>query len=219
MILIKGLPLLFTVIICCNGIIPNEITQKPSGTSIQTTMEEIMDLLPKENIIRVFEEHLKTDEQFKAAIVYMQSKDWTDLLDAIRDKNEWKEFKNYMEIVTGFDMEILSKCTRRFTENVEVEIDPNSSAKRSLKLFVKDLQQVIPWEKIGSFIYQKVVGTGLYKNIIEQMRSDRFKEILNNFLAVTEVKKFIQELEQMDVFIKNYFPILESILGWPIKFE
>lgn len=178
-------------------------------------MKEVMDLIPKDNITRIVEHHSKTDEGFKAAIAYMKSSEWTDLLDTIRNTREWKIFRSTIEMITGFDIETLSKCTRGFTENIHIDFDRNNTTKRSLRSFMIDVEQTIPVDTILKIFYKDLIDTGVFKNTIEQFKTDNFRKIIEDLLAVPEVKKFLMELENMDLNIKSIYVMLQSFLGWP----
>lgn len=85
MTLIKALTFL-SFIIYCNG-------APQTRTDVHGAIREILDLIPTEEVLKAVHDHLRTDEGFKTAVLYVRSKQWTDLLDTIHEKKEWLYFR------------------------------------------------------------------------------------------------------------------------------
>nr|CAI5864927.1 unnamed protein product [Callosobruchus analis] len=176
-------------------------------------LSEVIHLIPRENITEIANSHLAHDEGFKAAIRYMQQPEWRALVDSIRVNPKWIAFKERVSKF-GLDIDLLISCTKTFIENANVgDVDPNT--KRSLASFVKDVEEVIP-------VGQMMVTFGKSKNLQNLMQhvmqNDESKAIVVDALNVPEVRKYIQELSEMELDAKGMFSFLFAALGWG-KFE
>lgn len=212
MIFLKVFPLLVTVfVIGCIAVPTYETTTEQHP--IKTAMKEIMELMPTEKIFKIAEEHLLKDDEFKAAMTYMKSVEWTSLLDNIKEKTEWKEFRDYILKVLGFDVEEFSKCSRGFIENITVPNDYDINVKKSLKSFMQDVENVLPWDNVMKVFYKRIINTGIFKQTFAELKSDRFKKIVEKLLGIPEVQRVFDILENMDFNIKGIFTMLHDFLG------
>lgn len=174
---------------------------------LQVAMREIMEVLPQERIKEIAEEHLEFDEGFRAAVSHLKSKHWMNLIDTIKETPEWKEFRDYVKDFSGIDLEVFSKCSTAFIGNLTVPSDPDSKAKMSLKSFLQDLEKILPREEIMKIIYKRIIDTGIFKQTYERIRSEKFREIIKNLIAVPEVKEVLDDLETMGINIRGTFAI------------
>lgn len=216
--------LLAIFVICCNSAPQYDISTENKGlflyvdsteNPIELAMKEIMDLVPKEKIMKIAEEHMETDPDFRAAVAYMKSPQWTNLIDTIRTKPQWVEFREYVRNVMGFDVEIFSKCTREFLRNIPETAAPITNAKRGFRFFMADVEKVIPVNKIIEVFYKRIVNTGRFKEATQKMSSDEFKTILTNLFAVPEFQQVACILQDMDINVREMFAMLQAFLGWP----
>nr|CAH7732510.1 unnamed protein product [Callosobruchus chinensis] len=175
---------------------------------VKEELTEIINLIPRDNITDIANSHLAHDEGFKAAIRYMQQPEWRAMVDSIRANPKWIAFK---EVVSkfGLDIDQIIKCSEAFIENADVgDVDPN--AKRSLASFVKDVEGVIP-------IGQMLVIFGNQQNLqilMQYLQTDETKEIVVDAFSIPEVKKYIQELSEMEFNTKEILSFLFAALGW-----
>lgn len=168
-------------------------------------LRELMEVIPKDKILQIANDHLETDEAFQAAVAYLQSEEWKTLIDTIKEKPEWKEFNQLIQEIFGVDLEVMSKCNERFLKEAKVPLSLNSGVKRSMKYFLRDVQEVLPMTKMTNVLMERIINTGLYKRQLEVVKSDRFRKAFENLIAVPEVKKMVKELQEMDVISVELF--------------
>lgn len=200
MLFLGVLAIFVVAIICCNGSVHD--TDNP----VHVAFKEIMDLVPQDQIKRIAEEHLRSDEEFRAAIAYMKSNNWTEKINTLHVTTEWLQFINYLEEIFGYEVEHFLEGFLKFLVNATVTVDPRNTAGNALNSFMEDVEMAIPINKMLKIFYKKIVNTGIYKETLEKMRSEKFKEILSNLLSVSEVKEILDKLDNMGLVVRNLFP-------------
>lgn len=176
------------------------ITDLTTDNPVKLAMKEIMGLVPEEKMLEIAEEHLKTDEEFQAVILYMKSEEWTSLIAAIKKTPEWKEYRTITEEIFGIDIEEISNSYRRFIDKTET-IDTNITAKRSLRSFLQDLRGSLPEDKILN-IFVRIANSPR----MGVLKSDRLNNAFENLTCLPEFKKFLEEFRRMDFNIKVWLP-------------
>nr|CAI5864928.1 unnamed protein product [Callosobruchus analis] len=170
-------------------------------------LSEVIHLIPSDKITEIANSHLAHDEGFKAAIRYMQQPEWRALVDSIRVNPKWIAFKERVSKI-GLDIDQLIKRTLTFIENANVgDVDPNT--KRSLASFVKDVDEILP---IGQILVTFGKNKNLQNLIQHIMQTDESRAIVVDALNVPEVRKYIQELSEMEVDANGIFSF--TALGW-----
>ncbi|VEN54119.1 unnamed protein product [Callosobruchus maculatus] len=190
------------------GLEPETTVVPLDKDQVKEELNEIISLIPRDNITEIANSHLAHDEGFRAAIYYMQQPEWRAMVDSIRANPKWIAFKE-MVSKFGLDIDQLIKCTKTFIENANVgDVDPK--ANRSLAAFVKDVEGVIP-------IGQMLVTFGKNKNLqnmLQHIQTDESKAVVVDALNIPEVKKYVQELSDMELNVKEVLTFVFAALGW-----
>lgn len=207
MIVLKILPIICIFISYALGKTENEITTE---NQVALAMKEIMSLIPTEDLHKLAQEQIKTDKEFLSAILYIKSSEYTDLVDAVKSKNEWKTFRNYLVEFIGIDIDIVSQCLTKFVNDIDIEGVTSSSTKKSLKKFMEKIGKVIPFDEIIQVFYKRIINSGYLRNI-DQTKSKIVKEMLGQLLAVPEVIKLLDALEAMDLPVKDLIKTLHFL--------
>ncbi|KAJ8980932.1 hypothetical protein NQ317_000942 [Molorchus minor] len=185
----------------------------PASESLEDELKDIMQLLPKDFIKNIASEHLKTDEGFKAAIKYMQSEEWINLIEAVKHKPEWIALKNYLKL-SGLDLEVMIHYLEMFAQNTTITLDPNSPPqKKSFKSFIVDVEQNFPTVKFITAVKEKM-ATGTLQQLFDRLSSAESRKLLEAVIALPEVKKIMEIMMDMDVNLYDLLSLLYTLFGW-----
>ncbi|XP_023311091.1 uncharacterized protein LOC111691874 [Anoplophora glabripennis] len=182
--------------------------------AIADHFQEIISVIPKDLIKNITYEHLKTDEAFKSAVQFMQTDEWNNRVKIIREKPEWIALKKYM---TGFGIHIdkFIKCADGFLQNVTVKLDPmHPPSKKSVRAFLTDIERNLPIAKILSIIHEKMVKNSELQQLFEKMSSDDTRKMIDNVLALSEIRSMLKDLAEMDMDITEMLSLIYAFLGW-----
>ncbi|KAJ8952471.1 hypothetical protein NQ314_007549 [Rhamnusium bicolor] len=196
------------------GAPPISTRETTSIESFKTHFNDIMALISKEEIQNITYEHLKTDEEFKAAIQYMQSKEWLDLIETIRGKSEWIALKKFLKD-TSIDVDVGIKCIERLFENVTLHLEPQiPPPKKSLKLFLIDVEQSLPSMKILNYLQEQVTKGVNFNVLFDRLSSDESRQLVQSVLALPEIKRVLKELADMGVNLLDVLSLMYMHFGW-----
>lgn len=184
------------------------------GSPVADHIKDILSIIPKDLIRNITEEHLKTDGGFKSAVKFMQSDDWNDRVEIIREKPEWIALKKYMKGF-GIDMDKFIKCIDGFLQNVTVKLDPeHPTPKKSVKAFLIDVEQKIPTMKILTAIHEKMIKNEELQKLFEKISSTDTHKMIDNVLSLPEIKSMLLDLADMDLNILDMLSLMYSFMGW-----
>lgn len=108
----------------------------------------------------------------------------------------------------GFDIDWFCRYVREVIENLEIDDRQNSTVKRSLKYFMRDITQVLHlFNEIADTFYKKIVRTGIFDYIKQQMNTKEFRGIVNDLLALPEIRTVLREFQNMEVDIIAWISI------------
>lgn len=176
--------------------------------------QEILSIIPKDLIKNITYEHLNTDEEFKSAVKFMQTDEWINRVEIIREKPEWIALKKYMKGF-GINMDKFIKCAEGFLQNVTVKLDPeHPPPKKSVKAFLIDVEKNLPTVKILTAVHEKMIQNSELQQLFEKMSSSDTHKIVDNVLTLSEIRSMLKDLADMDMNITDVLSLVYAFLGW-----
>ncbi|KAJ8939744.1 hypothetical protein NQ314_011030 [Rhamnusium bicolor] len=209
--LIAAMALLFNL---CQSAPSTPVPKAVPTDFLANEFKNLKSLIPKERVRNITYEHLETDQNFKAAIKYMQSEEWKDLIEAIRDKPEWIALKKYLREF-GIDLELIINYAEAFVANITVTLEPQDPPpKKNLSLFIIDVEQSLPIIAIVSFLHEKLINNPSVQELFEKLSNNESRQMIENVIALPEVKCLIKEFEYMGVNFLDMFSLMYTFFGW-----
>ncbi|CAH1175586.1 unnamed protein product [Phaedon cochleariae] len=188
-------------------------TSAPLTTSILENefLSKVMHAIPHEKITEIANAHLKSDENFQAAVKYLQNETFLDLMETIEKKPEWTAFRNIVKEDTGLDISSVFKCVVNFLRSVKV--DGTGTAERSFKPFIMDVFKEIPFPNIMAELNSKE-NASKFEELYNKMSSAHTKKIVANLIHLPEVKKFLDSINDMDLKVYDLLAFIFGFLKW-----
>nr|XP_023013752.1 uncharacterized protein LOC111503631 [Leptinotarsa decemlineata] len=187
------------------------VIEATTARPISEEFKDILALIPRDQITKLAEEHLETDESFKAAVEYMQSDEWILLVETVKSKPEWKAFKTFTKQF-GVDIDTLIHCSEGFILNANVTVSDNAT--RSLIPFIKDMQKAIPLTKIIGAFHEKMMKSKAFQEFFEKISSEESKKIVEDVINVPEIGLMMKEWDKMGLNLYELVSLMYTFLGW-----
>ncbi|KAJ8954871.1 hypothetical protein NQ318_016806 [Aromia moschata] len=192
----------------------SEAPPAPSNETLEQQLKDIGALLPKDLMQDIAQKHLKTDEEFKAAIKYMQGEEWVKLVETVRNKSEWIALKKFLKD-SGIDMDVIINCVESFVINLNITLEPKEPPpKKSLKAFIIDVEQNIPTVKILAALHEKMTKGNAFQKLFERLSSQESRALVEKVIELPEVKRMMHILADMDVNLYDMFSLMYTFFGW-----
>lgn len=198
-------------------LLSGSVYSNPSSNSteapIQFEFAQLFSLLPVDDLKAIAKSHATNDTGFRAAIKYLQSSEWSNLLSSIKQKPEWKSFQTYLNN-SGINIESAIKYVIKFLNDTEIQGNVSKTDAKNLKPFLIDIQQALPTNKIIAFINQKFILNSGYKALYEKLANEEFHKIVDNMAALPEVQRLVKTLMEMGLNLNELFSFAYTLLGW-----
>ncbi|XP_030752870.1 uncharacterized protein LOC115879943 [Sitophilus oryzae] len=204
---------LFLSMVVC--LLPAVLAGPSTGSPVSSAspfdpLHVLISLIPKDKVFEIERNHLEHDEGFKSAVKFLQSKNWTDLVDSVLSSKEYKMFHN-MTRKYNFKLYEAVTCLREHIESLKIE--GPLLAPPNLASFISDLEAIIPIPEIA-----KMLATGLRDPQIVKLRSEiaskENKKIAETLHKMPQMKKMRAILREMKFDVDTYISMVYTFLGW-----
>lgn len=195
-------------------------TSTTESFPVDDHIRDILSIIPKDLIRNITNEHLKTDEEFKAAVKFVQTDEWKNRVKIIREKPEWIALKKYMKGF-GINIDKFIKCVDGFLQNVTVNLSPeHPTSKKSVRAFLIDVEKNLPTLKILNAIHEKMIKNEDLQKLFEKMSSTDTHKMVDNVLSLQEIRDMLKDLADMDLNILDILSLMYAFMGWgELKFQ
>jgi hypothetical protein len=176
---------------------------------------QLANVLPAEELKQLKMKHLTSDPGFRAAVVYFKSPEWAELIADVRNTPEWIRYKAFLKEV-GLDLDYLIQHVDHCVNATDTHDFKVEGVKPSLASFLQDVKMNlgIPIMKGLHEYVEKVGKTDDYKKVVEEMLSDKSKELLEKALAQPALIKMMDQLREMDANLGYVIQMLYTFAGW-----
>ncbi|XP_076262802.1 uncharacterized protein LOC143197893 [Rhynchophorus ferrugineus] len=171
---------------------------------------DILKVIPADKVKEIENNHLKNDEGFRAAISYLQSSNWTDLVGQVLKTPEYKEFEK-MAAKYKINVDDLLKNIRSFITSIKIE--GKTTAAPNLKPFFKDIENIIPIFEITKSLSAQLNNPEFVK-IRSDIASKENQKIAENLHNIPQMIKLREILKQMNFDVEPYIALIYAFLGW-----
>ncbi|XP_029172578.1 uncharacterized protein LOC114941685 [Nylanderia fulva] len=182
-------------------------------------IQDILDLVPAKDINEVFLDYYADDSEVKAAFDYLVST--TIIKDLMIDFEAIPEVINLFNYLykEGVDIYYLINEVNKALDIKELE-PPSHVHSTIMKktgagiagLF-KDINKVLPFEDFIHIYVQKIKTSPAFVSFVNQLKSDNFQQIVNQFYDINSIQTIHTFLKSKDVNTQIVADIMYIVLG------
>lgn len=180
-----------------------------SQKSLQDDFKEFVDLIPVEKLKQITCNY-KDDSEVQAAIQYLRSKEFAILVAAVREKNTWIEFKEYLNNAGINVEEVIAAVHNIITHGV----CNSATSSRSLRDFINDLKAALPLNEIRTLIIDKMENSADFQIFYGKISSDKSRDLVEEVIALEEFQRVVEQLEVLGFDMKKVKVFIYELLGW-----
>lgn len=186
--------------------------QKISGRTIEDELRDFCDIMPKEQMKKIAEEHIKSDKEFNEAIIFMQSSTWTGLIRDVQQNAEWKKLKKRLND-TGLNIDAMIKSF--FTLITDLKPVPNTKkTPRSLRAFFDDIELILPIGKLLAMLHEKKQNNTVFQEFYKKISCEEVHKMFENVRKQPEIKRIMIELKSMGARVDDTLELFYGFMNW-----
>jgi len=199
-----------------------------ASASLSDDLQDIINVLPLDQISKIAERHSKTDPQFQEVEAYMKGAEWQTLLAQVEQQDAYKTLLKYLYQV-GLDIQkifdYIKHLIDQFTKlslatNLIVEDSGSTESAQtdteSLRSFLDEVESIIPTQKLLAVVIDKMTHSEDFKNFYNELSRQDTYQIVERTRKLPQVQEMLQKLEGMDAKVDNAIAVVYAMLGWPI---
>lgn len=80
-----------------------------------------------------------------------------------------------------------------------------------------EIEAILPYDKIKALFYDKLETSTAFRNLIDVMKGDEFKSVIEQLRANPGFQEVINRLKEQGVDIQVIIDLLNKIFGWGIE--
>ncbi|EEZ99679.1 uncharacterized protein LOC660166 [Tribolium castaneum] len=192
---------------------PLPATENPAPT--HNPAVEFFKEIPLKPFKDLNEKHLKEDTGFQAALVYLKSPEWIQMVADVRKDPAWLEYKKFLND-SAIDIEFVIKHVEHCLNATNTKDFKVDKVKPSLGKFFDDVKttySVLVLKAAQNYL-AKESNSATYRNFIAKLQSQESRKMLEKALGQPPVKKVALKLKEMDFDIEFLLEFYYSLLGW-----
>lgn len=167
--------------------------------SLQDDFEDFIALIPVSKLKEIVC-YYKNDPEVQLLINYLRSDEFSDLVTEIRKKEEWKDFKNYVN-EAGVNIEKLIALIYDFiTRSFCGDASANS---RSLNDLLEELKAALPVDEIKALFYDKLQNSADFSDFVSAISNVKCRQLFEKVIALEEFLRIIAKLEELGFGMKQ----------------
>ncbi|KAK9679671.1 Insect allergen related repeat, nitrile-specifier detoxification [Popillia japonica] len=183
----------------------------PASRSLQEDLQQIVDLIPVDEIREIARRYNENDAEFQQVVAYLQGEEWAALVAAARDNETWQRFKVFME-ANGIDIEGLLDAIRDIIANARVAQKTNGQ--RSIRDFVDEVRAIIPLDEILVTLNNLLTNSADFQEFYAAISGEESRQLVDDVSALPEVQRIAQVLRDMGINVDGALEFIFGLLGW-----
>lgn len=181
----------------------------PSSKSLQDDFKDFIDLIPTDKLKEITCNY-KDDAEVQLAIKYLRSEEFSGLVEAVREKTAWKEFKNYLN-GAGIDIEAIINYVHDIIVN---GVCNDVSSRGGLKDLINDLRNAIPVEEVKALFHDKLENSADFQEFFAKVSSNKSRELVEEVIALEEFQKVAKKLKELGFDLQKIKDFIYKLFGW-----
>lgn len=181
----------------------------PSARSLQDDFREFLALIPVEKLKEITCNY-KDDSEVQLAVQYLRSEEFAGLVAAVREKQTWIEFKDYLNDA-GVDIEAVIGFIHNLIAN---GVCDSAATSRGLKDLLNELKEALPVDEIKALFYDKLQNSGDFQEFFAKISSNKSRALVEEVIALEEFQRVAAKLEELGFDLKKIKDFIYGLLGW-----
>ncbi|XP_073821268.1 uncharacterized protein [Musca autumnalis] len=182
-----------------------------SSKGLANLFNQAKQLIPWDNVTQIIQS-FADDREFQTLKAYIESPDYKEKVEAIRNSEEYKRFNTYVCQVLHIDLSqdghyVSRNILRRYYDT-------------GIRGLISRVQSVIPHQKLYD-LYLRLIATDdqLFEEVA-RMRSKTFKRIVKRFRNyVPEYRELTATLWHLGVPMDQLKGVISHALGWNMDWD
>lgn len=202
----------YSFVVCF--ILFNGVLGAPLTEDLKSDFQDFAKLIPVEKIRAIAQKYIKNDQEYQYAVSYLQSKEWTDVVEQISAKPAAQVIKQYL-LMHGIDVGSILKSTI----NILTGVKSSKRVRRGLKDFVQELKEAIPMEDIKALFDKKMQNSRDFQDFFALISSDLSRKLVEEIRDIPEIKRLVERLKEVGVDLKPTMDDMYELLGWNSRYD
>lgn len=181
----------------------------PSIT-LESDLLDFLELIPLEDIKIIVEKHLRSDKEFQAAIQYLQSDEFLQIMVNLDQTEQALEVKTYL-LNAGIDVEFIAQLLEELIGEVVIKSHHN---KASVRKVLEEVHAIIPWQELLKLYTEKITTSTSFQDFVDKLTSERFHKLIENLLSTPEAQKVLDGLEGIELHSRKHIKTVYAFVGW-----
>ncbi|XP_046754141.1 uncharacterized protein LOC124416829 [Diprion similis] len=188
-----------------------------ANASLNDDVQDILDLIPTEEIREITLWYAENDEQFQWVLAYLRSDSFHAIVNAIRSEPAYDEFVEFLAYQGINIYEFIAKIQEILgldsVRNVNL---PRSyrTAPRSFHGWMDEVLALIPFAEIRELAIEKSQTSGDFQDLIAAISSSEFQTIVEAVVAVPEYQDLLTAGRDHGVPIDTWLDAIYAFFGW-----
>ncbi|GJQ71894.1 hypothetical protein Trydic_g18249, partial [Trypoxylus dichotomus] len=183
----------------------------PSTFTLQEDLQQIVALIPVDEIRAIARQYAAEDEEFQAVVDYLQGDEWASLVEAVREREDWQRFKAFM-LENGVDVDALIAAIRDLIQGAGGE--SKRKGERSVRGFVDEVLALIDVDAIVDVINNLVATSPYFQEFYANVSGDEARQMVEDVRALEEVQFISQRLRELGIDVDRLLEFFRGLLGW-----
>lgn len=153
----------------------------------------------------------RDDPEVQLAVNYLRGEEFAGLVAAVREKETWQEFKDYLNDA-GVDIELVIAFIHNLIANGFC--GDGKASGRSLRDLFEELKAALPIEDIKELYHDKLENSPDFQDFFEKVSSEKARELVEEVIALDEFQKLAAKLEELGFDLQKLKDFIYNLLGW-----
>lgn len=180
------------------------------SVNLEADLLDFVELIPSEDIKILMDKHLRNDNEFQAAIQYLQSDEFENLITNLDGTDQAQEVKKYL-LNAGIDVDFVFAVFDELLSDITIKTHHN---KKSVKKFLEEVRTLIPYGELLKLYEEKIKNSTYFQEFVDKLTSERFHKLIEDLLATSETQQALDGLESIEVDIRNHIKAIYAFIGW-----
>lgn len=181
----------------------------PAPKSLQDDFTDFIALIPFSELKDITCSYAD-DPEVQLVVDYLRSDEWAGLVAEVREKETWKEFKDYLNDA-GIDIELVIGLVHNLITNGFCE---KTFSKRSLRNLIDDLLAALPVDEIKALFYDKLENSSDFQNFFAKISSEKSRQLVEEVIALDEFQRIAAKLTDLGFDLEKVKDFIYGLLGW-----
>ena len=184
----------------------------PLQTSLRDDMAEIYNRVPKAQLHELVQKHLTSNEEFQRVVLYLQSDEWAELVQALAAEPTWKVFKSYLRD-SGLDIQLALIKFRCYVKHLVVL---DGVTKKGLKFsdFLDEVNSVLVKHEVHEVIHEKLETSADFQEFYQKLSNENTRKFAEYVAELKEVQHMKWKLMNLGVDVIRVVDFFAELLGW-----